>query len=156
MKKIAGFVFIIALLILTLLQACASFNFDIPQADNPALLYAKFCKGIIHGENPSEVEPVEEGKSFTLNAEEIWLLICLSHLEGHHTMQWKWYAPDNSLFADTGEFAISPEGEFHRLATIWDYISIKEITAEKSLGKWTVAIFLDSKLLATTHFIIRK
>lgn len=156
MVKGGRFAFVIALMIVTLVAACATFNFKIPQPNNPVLLYAKFCKGIIYGENPSEVEPLEEGKSFSFDEGEVWLLICLSHLEGHHTMQWKWYTPDKSLFADTGEFTLNPDGEFHRLATIWDYISIKGMTAEKALGKWTVAIFMDSKLIATSHFLIRR
>ena len=156
MKRARGFRFSLALLIITLLSACASFNYTIPQPDNPSLLYIKFCQGIIQGENPSEVKALKEGKFFSPDVGKIWLLICLSNLEGHHIMQWKWYAPDKSLSADSGEFAINPDGEFHRLAYIWDYLIIEGLPAEKTLGKWTVALFLDGKLITTSHFNISK
>lgn len=136
--------------------SCATFNYTIPQSNIPALLSITLCKGVVSGETPSEVQPHKAGNTFKMGEDEIWLLVCLGNLEGYHTMKWRWYAPDGSLFADTGNFDINPDGGFHRLVTVWDNLQLNTTDEKKSLGKWMVAVFLDEKLIGTNYFFISK
>jgi hypothetical protein len=136
--------------------ACAAFDYTIPQSNIPTLLSMTLCKGVISGETPSEVQSYKQGNTFKMEEDEIWLLVCLGNLEGHHNMRWRWYTPDGSLFLDTGDFNINPDGGYHRLVTIWDNLILNNIEKERSLGKWMVAIFLDEKLIGTSYFFIIK
>jgi hypothetical protein len=145
-----------ALIFIINMCACAAFDYTIPQSNIPTLLSITLCKGVVSGETPSEVQPYKQGNTFKMGEDEIWLLVCLGNLEGHHTMKWRWYTPDGSLFLDTGDFNINPDGGYHRLVTVWDNLNINNIEEKKSVGKWMVAIFLDEKLIGTNYFFMSK
>jgi hypothetical protein len=76
----------------------------------------------------------------------------LKDLKGIHSVIWKWYEPSRRLSRLTRKIPLGDKEKIYEKYIAWDKINISN---EKKLGIWSVAIFLDDEILTAREFEIR-
>jgi hypothetical protein len=82
----------------------------------------------------------------------VFSFLSLKDLAGEHTLAWKWYAPSGRLYRAPEPIAVGRPGQLFARYIAWDEI---RLFAERDIGRWTVAIFLDGALALTAGFAIK-
>jgi hypothetical protein len=97
-------------------------------------------------------EPMESKTTFKKGTDKnVFSFIQLKAVVGEHRIFWKWYDPALKLYRVTDPITIGREGQAFEKYIAWDQISLFE---EKENGTWTVAVFMDDRLLASREFMI--
>lgn len=81
----------------------------------------------------------------------VFSFLRLKDMIGEHKIVWKWYEPSGKLYRQTDPITVGKEGLVFAAYIAWDQIYLFE---EKENGTWTVAIFIDGRLLASREFRI--
>jgi hypothetical protein len=69
-----------------------------------------------------------------------------------YSLFWKWYAPSRRLYRVTDKISVGEEGKIFERYIAWDVIYVSE---DKESGVWTVAVFMDDKVIAVKDFEIK-
>jgi hypothetical protein len=98
-------------------------------------------------------EPAEAKAVFKKGTDNnVFSFIRLKDMLGEHTLFWKWYEPSGKLYRLTDAITIGKVGQMFETYIAWDQIFLFE---EKENGTWTVAVFMDDRLLASREFTIQ-
>jgi len=98
-------------------------------------------------------EPAEAKAVFKKGADKsVFSFIRLKNMLGEHKLFWKWYDPSGKLYRLTEAIAIGKPGRVFATYIAWDQIFLFE---DKENGTWTVAVFMDDRLLASKEFTIQ-
>lgn len=98
-------------------------------------------------------EPSAEQKIFVKGKDNhVFSFLEIRDLRDKHSLHWKWYDSSRRLSRAAEKITIGEKGKFFKKYIAWDQVSISE---EKEIGVWTVAIFLDDRLVASRVFEIR-
>lgn len=81
----------------------------------------------------------------------VFSFIRLKDMLGERKLFWKWYDPSGKLYRLTDAITIGKQGQVFATYIAWDQIYLFE---EKENGTWTVAVFMDDRLLASREFTI--
>ncbi len=91
---------------------------------------------------------------FPTSAKEVVCWVRLRALTRLHVLRWRWYAPDGSLYYDTGDYFIQPTGAYHTKVTTWHRLPVAGTAASDLPGPWRVVVEMDEELLAEIDFTI--
>jgi len=98
-------------------------------------------------------EPAEDKTVFKKGTDKnVFSFIRLKAMLGEHKLFWKWYDPSRRLYRVTDPITIGKEGQAFEKYIAWDQIYLFE---EKENGTWTVAVFVDDRLLVSKEFVIQ-
>lgn len=98
-------------------------------------------------------EPSEGKTAFKKGSDKsVFSFIRLKAMVGQHRLHWKWYDPSRRLYRQTEPITIGKEGQAFETYIAWDQIFLFE---EKASGTWTVAVFMDDRLLVSKEFAIQ-
>jgi hypothetical protein len=98
-------------------------------------------------------EPAEVKTIFRKGTDKnVFSFIRLKSMLGEHKLFWKWYNPARRLYRVTDPITIGKEGQAFEKYIAWDQIYLFE---EKENGTWTVAVFMDDRLLVSKEFVIQ-
>jgi hypothetical protein len=98
-------------------------------------------------------EPAEEKTAFKKGTDKnVFSFIRLKDMLGEHKILWKWYDPSGKLYRMTDAISIGKADQMFEKYIAWDQIYLFQ---EKDNGTWTVAVFLDDRLLASREFTIQ-
>jgi len=98
-------------------------------------------------------EPSESKSDFKKGSDKnVFSFICLKAMVGEHRLYWKWYDPSRRLYRQTEPITIGKGGQVFETYIAWDQIFLFE---EKASGTWTVAVFIDDRLLVSKEFGIQ-
>ncbi len=147
------FPIIFSLMILGLfdMEACIRFRPTALEEPTTLLERAVLCNRVDAQNGWAESSP--EQKIFTKGKDSrVFYFLELRDIRGEHTLFWKWYDPSRKLFRAAEKISIGEKGKVFEKYIAWDQILVSE---EKDSGVWTVAVFLDDKLLASRELEIR-
>jgi hypothetical protein len=98
-------------------------------------------------------EPAEPKTIFKKGTDKnVFSFIRLKDMLGEHKLFWKWYDPSGKLYRLTEAITIGKQGQVFSAYVAWDQIYL---FVEKENGTWTVAVFMDDRLLASREFTIQ-
>jgi len=117
------------------------------------LVEAKACKDI-KDISPGTSVPIEETDTFLTTDDQVIMWLKFENIDKPHILRWKWYAPDDILYYDTGDFTINPEGRYAKAGYADHRILIAGDKASSLPGEWKVLVFLDGNLKVTKTFKI--
>jgi len=112
------------------------------------LLESALSRGISQG--AEETIPTDITDRFSTEDASVFSSVKIGPVYGTHTVAWKWYSPDGSLYVDHDEPIIpETEGGDH---WAWSSILIKGHDAEDMPGDWRLDLTLDGSPLLTEKF----
>jgi hypothetical protein len=110
-----------------------------------------FCSSVEQKEGWAK--PSAEQTAFSRDSDSsVYAFLGFRDLRGTHTLLWKWFDPGRKLYRATEPIALGEESKAFESYFAWDRIFASE---DKRSGTWTVAVFLDNKLLAVKSFEIK-
>jgi hypothetical protein len=114
------------------------------------LLDSALSRGISQG--AEETIPTDITDRFSTEDGSVFSSVKIGPVYGTHTVAWKWYSPDGSLYVDHEEPIIpETEGGDH---WAWSSILIKGRDAEDMPGDWRLDVTLDGSPLLTEEFYL--
>ncbi|HOO53558.1 MAG TPA: HEAT repeat domain-containing protein [Methanothrix sp.] len=113
-------------------------------------LDSALSRGISQG--AEETIPTDITDRFSTEDGSVFSSVKIGPVYGTHTVAWKWYSPDGSLYVDHEEPIIpETEGGDH---WAWSSILIKGRDAEDMPGDWRLDVTLDGSPLLTEKFYL--
>ncbi|MCX6567296.1 MAG: hypothetical protein NTW38_12900 [Candidatus Aminicenantes bacterium] len=70
-------------------------------------------------------------------------------LSGRHRLAWKWYDPSGRIVRESDAVEAGEEGIEYDRYIAWDRLPV---TADMTVGRWTVAYFIDDELAGSREF----
>jgi len=92
----------------------------------------------------------------TTDDSEISALVSCKNLTGYHTLRWDWYTPDGNLYLSKNTTLSTSNDKYSETASAWHSLKIKGNKVENFPGSWRVKVFIDSDLISTSSFLIKK
>jgi hypothetical protein len=142
-----------AIFILTLVLMSGCLRFRLLSLDEPTVVFERvvFCASL--DQKKGWAEPIGEKALFMKGVDSnVYSFLNLRDLHGVHSLFWKWYAPSRRLYRVTDKISVGEEGKIFERYIAWDVIYISE---DKESGAWTVAVFMDDKVIAVKDFEIK-
>jgi hypothetical protein len=96
-------------------------------------------------------EPLGAAESFPARVPELVAWVRLRNVSKIHSFRWLWYAPDDTLYYDSGETYVQPAG-YHPDLTSWHRLPVAGTQAEALPGQWRVVIEMDKVELTVLRF----
>ena len=124
-----------------------------PALEGPDVVFDRivFSSGL--SQKAGWAEPVGEKTRFEKGVDPAaYAFLSFGEVRGAHTLLWKWYDPQRSLYRATEPIGLGAEGKVHDRYIAWDVI---QISTDKPAGLWTVAVFLDGNLIVSKDFEIK-
>jgi hypothetical protein len=142
----------LALVPALLFSSCA-IRFKYPDLEEPeAVCERMVCCGSIE-EKSGWAESVDEKTAFAKGTDPaVYSFVSFKELRGAHTLSWKWYDPSRRLYRATDPIGIGGRERAFDRYIAWDKIAVSD---DKENGSWTVAVFLDDRLLVSREFEIK-
>lgn len=103
--------------------------------------------------NKQTHEPIDPTNEFLITDEKAFFWINIGPISGTHSVRWRWFSPDNSLFSEEKR-SIGAEGVTSSWLAIWASIDIRGNLPSKTPGQWSVNVYLDRELLVIKKFTI--
>jgi hypothetical protein len=154
MKKPAPAIFIHGLLpIFSVILAAACVRFAPPALEDPAVVFDRivFSSGL--NQKADWAGPVGEKRRFEKGSDpNVYAFLSFGELRGAHTLSWKWYDPSRRLYRTTDLIDIGEAGKVFERYIAWDVIFVSD---DKPNGLWTVAVFMDGRLIGSNDFEIK-
>lgn len=151
MSKLAGPA---ALLLIALAAVPACVRFTPPRLEEPPVVLERllFCASVLPKDGWAE--PVDEKTTFVKGTDPgVSAFLALRSLRGAHTLSWKWYGPSKILYRAADRISVGEEGKAFETYIAWDSILVDN---DKETGTWTVAVFLDDRLLVSGRFEMKQ
>jgi hypothetical protein len=151
MKKTVPAIPLAGLLLSFIGISCVRF---VPTAlEDPPVMFNKIVFSAGLDQKSGWAEPVGVKTRFEKGTDpSVYSFLSFGELRGGHTLRWRWYDPGRKLFRLTDPIDIGEEGKVFERYIAWDVISL---SADKSDGVWTIAVFLDDRLIASGEFEIK-
>ena len=105
--------------------------------------------------NKQTFEPIDRTNEFLTTDELAYIWIKVGPISGTHTVQWKWFSPDDSLYYERS-LTIGEGGKTIGWLATWDCINIRGKPPGKTPDQWSVDVYLDGELLLTEWFMIKE
>ena len=143
--------FSVFILALVLMPGC--FRLGQLSLDEPTVVLERlvFCASL--DQKNGWAEPVGDRALFIKGVDSnVYSFLNLRDLRGLHSLFWKWYAPSRRLYRVTDKIAVGKVGKIFERYIAWDLINVSE---DKEIGTWTVAVFIDDKMIAVKDFEIK-
>lgn len=121
--------------------------------DEPTVVLERlvFCASL--DQKNGWAEPVGDRALFIKGVDSnVYSFLNLRDLRGLHSLFWKWYAPSRRLYRVTDKIAVGKVGKIFERYIAWDLINVSE---DKEIGTWTVAVFIDDKMITVKDFEIK-
>ncbi len=111
------------------------------------------CKGI--DESGELLAPLDIREEFSINEDNIICFVILKNISRKIQLQWKWYAPNQSLSRATENVVVNKEESQLETLTAYDELMLNLREEDKIVGQWTVVVFLDNQLIARRLFEVK-
>lgn len=99
--------------------------------------------------------PMEIKGEYGSGEESVFCFIELKNISRRIQMRWKWYGPDKTLSRDSENVVINQEEQYLETLTAYDELLLEIWEEEELIGRWTVVILIDDKLVARREFTIQ-
>ncbi len=142
------------LIVLLLCSPPACITFDPFSLEGPEVFLdrAVLCRQV--DARGKWAEPSAEQGVFIIEKDDkVCYYIELRDIRGEHDLRWDWYDHSKKLIRTTEKIVIGVKGKLYKEYIAWDQFAIID---ESNAGFWTVAVFLDNKLLSSRDFEIRR
>jgi len=100
--------------------------------------------------------PTEIKSEYSSGDESVYCFIELKNVSRRIQMRWKWYSPDRAMSRDSENVVINREEQYLETLTAYDEFLLDVRDKEKLVGRWTVVILVDDKLVASREFLIQE
>lgn len=151
MKKAACF--FVLLFVILCGAGCISFTI-IPSFPQEA--YAEvmvLCSGV--DETGELLEPLGVKSEFTSGDESVFCFIEMKNISRRIRMRWRWYGPDKTLSRDSEDVVVNEEEQYLETLTAYDELMLNVRDEEDIVGRWTVVVLIDDRLVARREFSVR-
>ena len=147
----AYFAGICIILICFLAAACVRF---VPTAlEGPAVVFDRIVFSAGLDQKDGWAKPAGEKRRFDKGTDpNVYAFLGFGELRGVHTLSWKWYDPSRQLYRTTDPIDIGEAGKVFERYIAWDVIVVLD---DKPNGIWTVAVFMDGRLIGSNDFEIK-
>lgn len=154
MKKLAPAIFIHGLLpIFSVILAAACVRFVPTALEGPAVVFDRIVFSAGLDQKDGWAEPVGEKTRFEKGTDpNVYAFLIFGELRGAHTLSWKWYDSSRKLYRTTDPIDIGEAGKVFERYIAWDVIFVSD---EKPNGLWTVAVFMDGRLIGSKEYEIK-
>ena len=140
-------------IILICFLAVSCVRFVPPALEDPAVVFDRivFSSGL--NQKADWAGPVGEKRRFEKGSDpNVYAFLSFGELRGAHTLSWKWYDPSRRLYRTTDPIDIGEAGKVFERYIAWDVIFVSD---DKPNGLWTVAVFMDGRLIGSNDFEIK-
>jgi hypothetical protein len=101
-----------------------------------------------------DFRPLTPVQRVTAETPEFVAWIRLKNVSKVYTLRWLWYAPDGSLYYDSGDSIVQPTGLYHPYVSSWQRLPIANWQAADLPGEWRVVVQLNQDELAVLRFVV--
>jgi len=143
--------FFVPLLFVVVLPGCV--RLSPPALDEPPVVLDRLLFSTAVVQKDGWAEPTGEKAVFAVGTDaRVCAFLAFRTLRGAHTLSWKWYTPSQALDRSSDKITVGEDGKAFERYIAWDTMNVSEAAAA---GTWTVAVFLDERLLVTGRFEIK-
>jgi hypothetical protein len=120
---------------------------------NPmAVVQAVTCKSVTRAAD--RIEPVEPTDQFWTSDRQVVSVVSFEHVLKSHTVRWRWYDPQERLYVESADLAVTPTGKYHRTFVGTHRILVAGERAMLHPGIWKVVVYLNGGIAATSEFAL--